>query len=194
MKVEVDLTEYGVKAPKWYDPINPHVINASGGSGGSNDVELTWEEYEALSEEEKMSGTNYFITNIGNSKSLTKKVLAFKERPFSLNTDYSFSLSESFLNFDYISVELKNGAGLRSITTFPTQSYTTGTIEIYITAGVSSTFNGRADLFITNGVNAIYTIYENNGSMLTQYTDVLVTGYRYERVVVPNQMVNYSTV
>ena len=31
MKVEVDLTEYGVKAPKWYDPINPHVINASGG-------------------------------------------------------------------------------------------------------------------------------------------------------------------
>lgn len=28
MKVEVDLTEYGVKAPKWYDPINPRVINA----------------------------------------------------------------------------------------------------------------------------------------------------------------------
>ena len=51
-----------------------------------------------------------------------------------------------------------------------------------------------ADLVITNGVNAIYTIYENNGNMLTQYTDVLVTGYRYERVVVPNQMVNYSTV
>ena len=142
MKVEVDLTEYGVKAPKWYDPINPRVINASGGSGGSNDVELTLAEYEALSEEEKMNGSNYFITDIGNPKSLTKKVLAFKERPFSLNTDYSFSLSESFLNFDYISVELKNGAGLRSITTFPTQSYTTGTIEIYITAGVSSTFNG----------------------------------------------------
>ena len=29
MKVEVDLTEYGVKAPKLYDPINPRVINAA---------------------------------------------------------------------------------------------------------------------------------------------------------------------
>lgn len=189
MKVEVDLTEYGVKAPKWYDPINPHVINVSGGSGGSNDVELTWEEYEALSEEEKMNGSNYFITDIGNPKSLTTKVLLSESNL----TTTTYNLNDSIENYDYLYVNLawqNKGSRLFSILKVSDIFYTSngsiygivGTVDVDF-AYLNYRFNSSTQI----------AIWQKSSSIPTNFV-LTITGYRYERVVVPNQMVNYSTV
>lgn len=193
MKVEVDLTEYGVKAPKWYDPINPHVINASGGSGGGNDVELTWEEYEALSEEEKMNGSNYFITNIGNPKSLTKKVLF--DSTMSLNTTYN--LNDSFSNYDYISFYIHmdtDVVGRSNIFTYPQilEAINSSYKRIQVDTQHSSGVFYAAEIEVTN--NTIKPTDNGNGTWPITRFNLKIVGYRYERVVVPNQMVNYSTV
>ena len=198
MKVEVDLTEYGVKAPKWYDPINPRVINASGGSGGSNDVELTLAEYEALSEEEKMNGTNYFITDIGNPKSLVNKVLF--SGSVSANTDYT--LSDSYKNYDFIKIDIGLNVtnNVYKSLILPKERYNEITTIFaqydYAHASVSwaSNYYTSCSFSFTNDT----TIHTTNSD--TTFTSgwtsnyIVITGYRYERVIVPNQMVNYSTV
>lgn len=42
--------------------------SGTGGSGGgdANDTELTWDEYQELTEEEKNNGTNYYITDVNS--------------------------------------------------------------------------------------------------------------------------------
>lgn len=53
----------------------------AGGSGGSNDVELTWAEYQALSYAEKMNGSNYFITDaVPESKEIQPVIYSDTER------------------------------------------------------------------------------------------------------------------
>ena len=37
-----------------------------GGGGDANDTELTWDEYQELTEEEKNNGTNYYITDVNS--------------------------------------------------------------------------------------------------------------------------------
>lgn len=39
---------------------------AGGGGGDANDTELTWDEYQELTEEEKNNGTNYYITDVNS--------------------------------------------------------------------------------------------------------------------------------
>ena len=197
MKVEVDLTEYGVKAPKWYDPINPHVINASGGSGGGNDVDLTWEEYEALSEEEKMNGSNYFITNIGNPKSLVKKVLFDGV----VAVDTTYDLADSFTNYDYFIAYVYPSSSSDSRIANPIM-FTNSDVQKIIGAQDSDFLIGynQSTSYALQVLSSIptassfrpYIIY-NVGFPGTS-PHVVITGYRYERVIVPNQMVNYSTV
>lgn len=193
MKVEVDLTEYGVKAPKWYDPINPHVINASGGSGGGNDVELTLSEYEALSEEEKMNGTNYFITDIGNPKSLTSKVLF--DSTMSLNTTYD--LNDAFSNYDYISFYIHmdtDVVGRSNIFTYSQilEAINSSYKKIQVDTQHSSGVFYAAEIEVTN--TTIKPTDNGNNTWPISRFNLKIVGYRYERVIVPNQMVNYSTV
>lgn len=195
MKVEVDLTEYGVKAPKWYDPINPHVINASGGSGGGNDVELTWEEYEALSEEEKMNGSNYFITDIGNPKSLVKKVL-FDDV---VSANITYTMSDDILRYDYVvayvypstAVRIANPLYFNNSDLLKIVGNTNNDFLIGFNQSTSSALQVLS-IIPTSTTFKPYVIY--NVGFQGASAHVVLIGYRYERVVVPNQMVNYSTV
>ena len=201
MKVEVDLTEYGVKAPKWYDPINPHVINASGGSGG-RDVELTLAEYEALSEEEKMNGTNYFITDIGNPKSLITKTLI--DTPLQ-STETIYNLSDSYKNYDYVIVFITDydNVFIRASSVIYVNAFNSGSVN-YTTwttdAGRIDKWRASASFKFTSDTTIrIYDIFQdssawNGGPFTPEQARLRVVGYRYERVIVPNQMVNYSTV
>lgn len=54
-------------------------LNAAAGGGNANEKELTWEEYLALSEEEKANGTTYYITDkdpVSTEKNFKSTLLA----------------------------------------------------------------------------------------------------------------------
>lgn len=194
MNVEIEFENYNIKSPKMPDPFNVNLINAvgSGGGGGGNEVELTWAEYEALSEAEKMNGTNYFITDINTTKSLTSKVL-LAPSTISANTDYA--LTDSYKNYDYVVIEVVNSEFryVRATKMLNVQNGEGGgIIDFY----QSSSWYGAAEVnFTSNTVMRIGDISQSNNA----YTDpgsskIRVTGYIYQRVVVPNQMINYSTI
>lgn len=189
MNVEIEFENYSIKSPKMPDPFNVKLINAvgSGGGGGGNEVELTWAEYEALSEAEKMNGTNYFITDINTTKSLTSKVLL----ETSSISQTSYTLSDNISNYDYLLIEIikSNQENIRG-NMIVKPNCLGGTVTTYL----NSSWYGAIEFAFSNGTTFTIEGISQRSSVITSYSKIRITGYIYQRVVVPNQMINYSTV
>ena len=174
------------------DPFNVNLINAvgSGGGGGGNEVELTWAEYEALSEAEKMNGNNYFITDINTTKSLTSKVLC----DISVTSTGSNTLNDSIYNYDFIVAELyaPNETYIEDI--FSKAMVTPNNAGRFRLNRLWNTnFYGVVELGLSGTTCNIIDISQT-GTFITGTCHLRITGYIYQRVVVPNQMINYSTI
>lgn len=62
--IKYDNSNSNLESTNIQDAIDEIYENGGSGSSVDNDIELTKAEYEALSEEEKMNGNNYFITDV----------------------------------------------------------------------------------------------------------------------------------
>ena len=188
MNVEIEFENYNIKSPKMPDPFNVNLINAvgSGGGGGGNEVELTWAEYEALSEAEKMNGTNYFITDINTTKSLTKKTLL---SPCQVTANTSYTLSDSIFNYDFIEVKMmwtSLGNGQNGTNIIFSHNFVIGDGGYYT---LIPSDGRKVDFGFTSN-----TTLTTKGVLDVSSYSWEITGYIYQRVIVPNQMINYSTV
>ena len=100
-------------------------MGGGGGGGNANDMELTYDEYEELSEAEKTNGTNYFITDIDNfdnntnfrpviystrereigvwtdGKPIYQKTIVY-DTPFNITNDAWYTSSESYPDIELI--------------------------------------------------------------------------------------------
>lgn len=80
-----DLTDVTITNPTAgqvlkYDATNDEWVNGTGG-GGSNSVELTYAEYQALTPEQQLDGTEYFITDInGDGQDFQPIIYSEEER------------------------------------------------------------------------------------------------------------------
>lgn len=87
-----DLTDVTITNPTAgqvlkYDDINDEWVNGTGG-GGSNSVELTYAEYQALTPEQQLDGTEYFITDInGDGQDFQPIIYSEDEREIGVWTD-----------------------------------------------------------------------------------------------------------
>ena len=190
MNVEIEFENYNIKSPKMPDPFNVNLINAvgSGGGGGGNEVELTWAEYEALSEAEKMNGTNYFITDINTTKSLTSKVLC----EISSISKTTYTLNDDISNYDYVVIDLltKSDNPIIRGSMIIKNNYVNGGI---LTGFTKSNWYGSVE-FRLSGTSFIIDDFSQSSDVISSYSTIHITGYIYQRVVVPNQMINYSTI
>lgn len=77
-------------------------LNAKAGGGNANEMELTWAEYEALSDEEKNNGTTYYITD----KNPIEGTTGFKATLLATLSDSAQTID--FDNYDLILYQVYN--------------------------------------------------------------------------------------
>lgn len=191
MNVEIEFENYNIKSPKMPDPFNVNLINAvgSGGGGGGNEVELTWAEYEALSEAEKMNGTNYFITDINTTKSLTSKVLC----DITNISRTTYNLADDITNYDFLIAEIINN-GSSAMCRSERTIYPHGSKNFLASFFIRNDYNASIECSFNSNTTLTIDDYNSSSSSAINTCAFRLTGYIYQRVVVPNQMINYSTI
>lgn len=99
-----------------YDATNDEWINGTGG-GGSNSVELTYAEYQALTPEQQLDGTEYFITDInGDGQDFQPIIYSEEEREIGVWIDGK-PLYEKTINVGTITTSTTVAHGIDNLDT-----------------------------------------------------------------------------
>ena len=91
--------------------INGKQISGGGGGGNTNSVELTYAEYQALTPEQQLDGTEYFITDInGDGQQFQPIIYSEEEREIGVWTDgrpvYQKTVTGTFSNATYLNISV----------------------------------------------------------------------------------------
>lgn len=91
--------------------VNGKQISGGGGGGNTNSVELTYAEYQALTPEQQLDGTEYFITDInGDGSQFQPVIYSETEREIGVWTDgkplYQKTINDTFTNSTSLVIDI----------------------------------------------------------------------------------------
>ena len=176
-----------IKVGKNLEITEDGTLNAKAGGGNANEIELTWAEYLALTDEEKNNGTTYYITD----KNPTSSEKGFKSTLLATLNDQPQEID--FSNYDLILYQVYNSeVNLYSSAVFmPSFINRAGNIILSIdvtdriiidstNAITLNAFNCAIDVY---GMNFVRSGGEGGASSLTDLTDVYIQNLKDKQIL-----------